>query len=113
MMEKRDAESGARPEGFGYFWNHPLTDKRVKPAREADGAHSFGVRRSELPEADWEGNDHKNLNEGFILTDIENRNLAVLIDADNPQASSCAALMAEIAQYGTASVKRACGVDDK
>jgi uncharacterized LabA/DUF88 family protein len=36
-------------------------------------------------------------------------NLAVLIDADNAQASVISDLLAEVAQYGTASVKRAYG----
>ena len=36
-------------------------------------------------------------------------NLAVLIDADNAQASVIAELLAEVAQYGTATVKRAYG----
>jgi uncharacterized LabA/DUF88 family protein len=35
--------------------------------------------------------------------------LAVLIDADNAQASICEELLAEVARYGTASVKRAYG----
>jgi uncharacterized LabA/DUF88 family protein len=36
-------------------------------------------------------------------------NLAVLIDADNAQASVLAELLSEIANYGTATVKRAYG----
>src|SRR5512134_3645504 len=36
-------------------------------------------------------------------------NLAVLIDADNAQASVVAELLAEVANYGTATVKRAYG----
>ncbi len=39
----------------------------------------------------------------------EAANLAVLIDADNAQASVISDLLAEVAQYGTASVKRAYG----
>jgi uncharacterized LabA/DUF88 family protein len=35
--------------------------------------------------------------------------LAVLIDADNAQASTCEELLAEVARYGTASIKRAYG----
>ena len=35
--------------------------------------------------------------------------LAVLIDADNAQASITEALLAEVAKYGTAHVKRAYG----
>ncbi len=35
--------------------------------------------------------------------------LAVLIDADNAQASIAAELLAEVARYGTATVKRASG----
>ncbi len=35
--------------------------------------------------------------------------LAVLIDADNAQASICEELLAEVARYGTASIKRAYG----
>ncbi len=38
MMEKLDAKSGKRPAGFGYFSTHPLSDERIKRAREADGA---------------------------------------------------------------------------
>lgn len=40
---------------------------------------------------------------------MENRKLAVLIDADNAQASLTAELLAEVAKYGTAIVKRAYG----
>ena len=36
-------------------------------------------------------------------------NLAVLVDADNAQASVISELLAEIASYGTATVKRAYG----
>jgi hypothetical protein len=36
-------------------------------------------------------------------------NLAVLIDADNAQASIIQALLAEVFRYGTASIKRAYG----
>lgn len=39
----------------------------------------------------------------------ETGKLAVLIDADNAQASICEELLAEIARYGTASIKRAYG----
>jgi uncharacterized LabA/DUF88 family protein len=39
----------------------------------------------------------------------ETAKLAVLIDADNAQASSCEELLAEVARYGTASIKRAYG----
>lgn len=39
----------------------------------------------------------------------ENDKLAVLIDADNAQASICEELLAEISKYGVASVKRAYG----
>ncbi|MCD4498576.1 NYN domain-containing protein [Chromobacterium vaccinii] len=40
---------------------------------------------------------------------MENRKLAVLIDADNAQSSLIAELLAEVAKYGTAIVKRAYG----
>jgi len=43
------------------------------------------------------------------MLETENRKLAVLIDADNAQASICAELLAEIAKFGIASVKRAYG----
>ncbi len=43
------------------------------------------------------------------MSENENRKLAVLIDADNAQASICAELLAEIAKFGIASVKRAYG----
>ncbi len=43
------------------------------------------------------------------MTEIENKKLAVLIDADNAQASICSELLAEIAKFGIASVKRAYG----
>lgn len=43
------------------------------------------------------------------MQDNENLKLAVLIDADNAQASICAELLAEIAKFGIASVKRAYG----
>ncbi len=39
----------------------------------------------------------------------ENQKLAVMIDADNAQASICSELLAEIAKFGVASVKRAYG----
>lgn len=39
----------------------------------------------------------------------ETAKLAVLIDADNAQASICEELLAEVARYGTASIKRAYG----
>ncbi|MGC0153017.1 NYN domain-containing protein [Chromobacterium vaccinii] len=40
---------------------------------------------------------------------MENRKLAVLIDADNAQSALIAELLAEVAKYGTAIVKRAYG----
>lgn len=43
------------------------------------------------------------------MPEIENKKLAVLIDADNAQASICPELLAEIAKFGIASVKRAYG----
>ncbi len=43
------------------------------------------------------------------MQEIENRKLAVLIDADNAQASICSELLAEVAKFGIASVKRAYG----
>lgn len=43
------------------------------------------------------------------MSEIENKKLAVLIDADNAQASICPELLAEIAKFGIASVKRAYG----
>ena len=43
------------------------------------------------------------------MSEIENKKLAVLIDADNAQASISAELLAEIAKFGIASVKRAYG----
>lgn len=43
------------------------------------------------------------------MAEIENRKLAILIDADNAQASVCAKLLAEISKFGVASVKRAYG----
>jgi len=43
------------------------------------------------------------------MPENENRKLAVLIDADNAQASICSELLAEIAKHGIASVKRAYG----
>ncbi len=43
------------------------------------------------------------------MADIESKKLAVLIDADNAQASVCGELLAEIAKFGVASVKRAYG----
>lgn len=43
------------------------------------------------------------------MTSPHNDKLAVLIDADNAQASIVCELLAEIARYGTASVKRAYG----
>jgi uncharacterized LabA/DUF88 family protein len=43
------------------------------------------------------------------MQETENRKLAVLIDADNAQASICAELLAEVAKFGIASVKRAYG----
>ncbi len=43
------------------------------------------------------------------MSENENKKLAVLIDADNAQASICSELMAEIAKFGIASVKRVYG----
>lgn len=43
------------------------------------------------------------------MQDNENTKLAILIDADNAQASICTELLAEIAKFGIASVKRAYG----
>lgn len=43
------------------------------------------------------------------MADRENSKLAVLIDADNAQASVCSELLAEISKLGLASVKRAYG----
>src|SRR5690554_4430423 len=43
------------------------------------------------------------------MSDHVNDKLAVLIDADNAQASICAELLAEISKLGVASVKRAYG----
>lgn len=40
---------------------------------------------------------------------LKNNKLAVLIDADNAQSSICSELLAEVAKYGTANVKRAYG----
>jgi hypothetical protein len=41
------------------------------------------------------------------MTENGNRKLVVLIDADNAQASICTELLAEIAKFGIASIKRA------
>jgi hypothetical protein len=43
------------------------------------------------------------------MSNNDNPRLAVLIDADNAQASVCHDLMAEVSRYGTATVKRAYG----
>jgi uncharacterized LabA/DUF88 family protein len=43
------------------------------------------------------------------MSDLSNRKLAVLIDADNAQASIVDGLLAEVAKYGTAHVKRIYG----
>jgi uncharacterized LabA/DUF88 family protein len=43
------------------------------------------------------------------MPEVENRRLAVLIDADNAQAAIVEGLLAEIAKYGTAHVKRIYG----
>lgn len=43
------------------------------------------------------------------MSENENKKLAVLIDADNAQASICSELLAEVAKFGIASVKRAYG----
>jgi hypothetical protein len=43
------------------------------------------------------------------MADTESKKLAVLIDADNAQASICGELLAEVARFGVASVKRAYG----
>ncbi|MDQ6962182.1 MAG: NYN domain-containing protein [Mariprofundaceae bacterium] len=43
------------------------------------------------------------------MVDQDNKKLAVLIDADNAQAVVCSELLAEIAIYGTANIKRAYG----
>lgn len=43
------------------------------------------------------------------MADTDNQRLAVMIDADNAQASLCAELLAEVARFGVASVKRAYG----
>ena len=43
------------------------------------------------------------------MASLNNDKLAVLIDADNAQASIVGELLAEVSRYGTASVKRAYG----
>lgn len=43
------------------------------------------------------------------MAENENKKLAVLIDADNAQASVCAELLAEVSKLGVATVKRAYG----
>jgi len=43
------------------------------------------------------------------MSDVESKKLAVLIDADNAQAAVCSELLAEVAKFGIASVKRAYG----
>jgi len=43
------------------------------------------------------------------MSDIESVKLAVLIDADNAQASVCSELLVEVSKFGIASVKRAYG----
>jgi len=43
------------------------------------------------------------------MATTETSNLAVLVDADNAQASAMAEILAEVARYGTATVKRAYG----
>jgi len=43
------------------------------------------------------------------MSDAENQKLAVMIDADNAQAAICPELLAEIAKFGVASVRRAYG----
>ncbi len=43
------------------------------------------------------------------MSEAENQKLAVMIDADNAQAAICPELLAEIAKFGVASVKRAYG----
>jgi uncharacterized LabA/DUF88 family protein len=43
------------------------------------------------------------------MATTETAKLAVLIDADNAQASICEELPTEVARYGTASIKRAYG----
>lgn len=43
------------------------------------------------------------------MSDTESKKLAVLIDADNAQATVCSELLAEVAKFGIASVKRAYG----
>lgn len=43
------------------------------------------------------------------MSENENRKLAVLIDADNAQASISSELLSEVAKFGIASVKRAYG----
>jgi uncharacterized LabA/DUF88 family protein len=48
-------------------------------------------------------------NKGGLMTNEQAQKLAVLIDADNAQPSIIEGLLAEIAKYGTASVKRIYG----
>ncbi|MBS7525905.1 NYN domain-containing protein [Fusibacter paucivorans] len=43
------------------------------------------------------------------MSEAESKKLAVLIDADNAQATVCSELLAEVAKFGIASVKRAYG----
>jgi hypothetical protein len=43
------------------------------------------------------------------MTTNTNQKLAVLIDADNAQASVIQELLAEVSRYGTATIKRAYG----
>lgn len=43
------------------------------------------------------------------MADFETKKLAILIDSDNAQAAVCSELLAEVAKFGIASVKRAYG----
>jgi len=49
------------------------------------------------------------ITEEECMSDVESKKLAVLIDADNAQAAVCSELLAEVAKFGIASVKRAYG----
>ena len=47
--------------------------------------------------------------QGTTMATNTNQKLAVLIDADNAQASVIQELLAEVSRYGTATIKRAYG----
>ncbi len=81
---------------------------RARP-QAARLAASSGSRAAILHAGQAAGRSRRKAEEVTIVAGENAARLAVLIDADNAQASIVDDLLAEVARYGTASVKRAYG----